>query len=337
MTFADRAALLRLSAKILISAMSFGSPRSLTKTRSRIAVGRRCVNYGGMNLSQNMLGALLMVASMVSFTMNDVFIKLTNGAIPLAQLLTIRGAIAVALFVPLAVSLRGLKFDLGARAWRLIALRAVAETATAYFFLTALLNMPLANVTAIMQALPLTVALGALVFFRDPIGWRRMLAILVGLIGVLIVLRPGPDGFSVWSIYVIIAVICVTARDLITRKMPDHVPSMTVAVANTINITLFFGLLSLTETWAPLTPQLWFYVVGSAVFIIGGYLFSVQVMRVGEMSFVAPFRYSGLIAALILGYFVFDDWPDRWTLAGAGIVVAAGLFTLWRERKVWAD
>ena len=292
--------------------------------------------YGTMNLSPNMTGALLMVGSMVSFTINDTFIKLTNGALPIGQLLTIRGLIAAALFIPLALSLRGLKFDLGARAWRLIALRAVAETATAYFFLTALLNMPLANVTAIMQALPLTVALGALIFFKDPIGWRRMLAILVGLMGVLIVLRPGPDGFSTWSIYVVIAVICVTARDLITRKMPDHVPSMTVAVANTINITVFFGLLSLTETWAPMDTQLWGFVIGSAVFIIGGYLFSVQVMRVGDISFVAPFRYSGLIAALILGYFVFGDWPDGWALTGAGIVVGAGLFTLWRERKLSA-
>lgn len=289
--------------------------------------------YGRMTLSPNTLGALLMIASMVSFTVNDAFIKLTNGAVPLGQLLTIRGLLAAAFFVPLALSLRGLKLNLGAQAWRLIALRAVAETATAYFFLTALLNMPLANVTAIMQALPLTVALGALVFFRDPIGWRRMLAILVGLVGVLIVLRPGPDGFSIWSIYVVIAVICVTARDLITRKMPKHVPSMTVAVANTINITLFFGLFSLTETWAPISPQLWGYIIGSAVFIIGGYLFSVQVMRVGEISFIAPFRYSGLIAALILGYFVFDEWPDGWTLVGAGIVVGAGLFTLWRERQ----
>ena len=201
---------------------------------------------------------------------------------------------------------------------------------TAYFFLNALFNMPLANVTAIMQALPLTVAFGAFVLFRDPIGWRRLTAILIGLVGMMLIVRPGAEGFSIWSLYVVIAVMCVTARDLITRVMPDHVPSMTVAVANTVNVAVFFALMSLTETWQPVTTQLWGYIVGSTVFIVGGYFLSVRVMRVGEISFIAPFRYTGLLAALLIGLFVFGDWPDGVTLIGAAIVVGAGLFTLYR-------
>ena len=285
-------------------------------------------------MSPNNQGALLMVASMVCFTLNDVFIKLTGGALPIGQLLTLRGAMASVLIFALAYALGGLRLDLGAKAWKLIIVRAVTEIATAYCFLNALLNMPIANVSAIMQALPLTVAFGAFLFFKDPIGWRRMAAILIGLVGVMLILRPGPGGFSIWSIYVVLAVLFVTGRDLITRKLPDHVPSMTVAVANTVNVFVFFALLSVTEDWQPMTAQLWFYVAGSTLFIIGGYYFSVRVMRVGEISFTAPFRYSSLLAALIFGWLVFSEWPDALTLLGASIVVAAGLFTIWREAQL---
>lgn len=277
-----------------------------------------------------------MVASMVCFTVNDTFIKLTDGALPVGQLLTLRGAMASVLVIGLALVLGGLRFDLGRTAWKLIVVRAFTEIATAYFFLNALLHMPLANVSAIMQALPLTVAFGAFLVFKDPVGWRRMSAILIGLVGVLLILRPGPEGFSIWSIYVVLAVVCVTARDLVTRKLPDHVPSMTVAVANTVNVFLFFSLLSLGETWQPVTPALWQSLIGSTVFIVGGYYFSVRVMRVGEISFIAPFRYTSLVTALILGFVVFGDWPDGLTLLGAGIVVGAGLFTLWREAQLKA-
>lgn len=288
-------------------------------------------------MSPNTHGALLMMASMLCFTVNDMFIKLTNGALPIGQLLTLRGVAASALIIILALALGGLRVDLGRRAWRLIALRAFFEIATAYFFLQALLNMPLANVTAIMQALPLTVALGAFIVFKDPIGWRRFSAIGIGLVGMLLIVRPGASGFSVWSLYVVVAVLCVTARDLITRRMPDHVPSMTVAVANTVNVALFFGILSLFEDWQPVTYDLGVSIAGSTVFIIGGYFFSVQVMRVGDISFVAPFRYTSLLVALILGWAVFGEWPDGVTFLGAAIVVAAGLFTLWRERQINAS
>lgn len=285
-------------------------------------------------MTPNIAGALLMIASMVSFTVNDTFIKLTNNALPLAQLLTIRGILASVLIIALALALGGLRFRLGRAAWQLILLRSMTEVGAAYFFLSALLNMPIANVTAILQALPLTVALGAFLIFREPIGWRRMTAIGVGFLGMLLIVRPGAEVFSIWSIYALIAVLCVTARDLVTRKMPAHVPSLTVAVANTVNVALWFGLLSLSQPWQPVTPDLWGLIIGSTLFIIGGYYFSVQVMRVGEISFVAPFRYTSLLAALVLGYFVFGDWPDGLTLLGAAIVAGAGLFTLWRERQV---
>ncbi|APX12531.1 DMT family transporter [Tateyamaria omphalii] len=285
-------------------------------------------------MSPNTVGALLMMASMASFTLNDTLIKLTGGAVPLMQLLVLRGVVSSVLIVVLARWLGSIHFRIARRDWGLIAVRSGAEVGAAYFFITALLNMPLANVTAILQVLPLTVAVGAALFFREPLGWRRMSAILIGFMGMLLIVRPGGDGFSIWSLYALIAVACVTVRDLATRRLSAGVPSMTVTLVAAVTVMAFAGVSSTTTEWVPIDRRLALLIGGASVFIIGGYFFSVQVMRVGEISFIAPFRYTGLIWALVLGWIVFGDWPSSLTLLGAAIVVATGLFTLYRERRV---
>ena len=283
-------------------------------------------------MSPNTFGALLMMASMACFTVNDVLIKLTDGAVPLGQLLFVRGALSVTLIVLCARWLGRISFRVAGRDWGLIAIRSLAEVGAAYFFISALLNMPIANVTAILQALPLTVAVAAALVLGEPLGWRRMIAIGVGFVGVLLIVRPGTDGFSVWSLYALATVGCVTVRDLATRRLSVSVPTMTVTLMAAVTITTFFGLVSTTEPWVPLTPRLTALIVGASVLIIGAYWFSVQVMRQGDIGFIAPFRYTGLVFALVLGLVVFGDWPEQLTLVGAGIVVATGLFTLYRER-----
>jgi len=285
-------------------------------------------------MSPNMIGALLMMASMVSFTLNDTLIKLTGGQVPLMQLLFIRGVLSSVLILMMARWLGAIHFRIAGRDWGLIAIRSGAEVGAAYFFITALLNMPLANVTAILQVLPLTVAVGAALFFREPLGWRRMAAIMLGFMGMLLIVRPGPEGFSLWSAYALVAVMCVTVRDLATRRLSPGVPSMTVTWVAALTVMAFAGVASTATEWVAIDLRLAALIGGASVFIIGGYFFSVQVMRVGEISFVAPFRYTGLVWALVLGWLVFGDWPSSLTLLGAAIVVATGLFTLYRERAL---
>jgi len=152
--------------------------------------------------------------------------------------------------------------------------------------------------------------------------------------GMLLILRPGSESFSGWSVYAMGAVCFVTARDLITRKLPKDTPSMTVALGNSVSVMAFFGLLSIGVEWQPVTGNLWGLICGSALFILGGYVFSIQTMRVGEVSFIAPFRYTSLLWATVLGWAVFGEWPDSFTILGAAIIVAAGLFTFWRERQL---
>ncbi|WP_170582589.1 DMT family transporter [Ruegeria arenilitoris] len=288
-------------------------------------------------MTPNVKGALLMMGSMAAFTVNDTLVKAAGQEVPLFQLVALRGLLATILVFALARHLGALHLRFGRHDRWLVAFRCVAELSATFFFLTALMHMPLANVTAVLQALPLTVTLGAALFFSEQIGWRRILAIALGFAGMLLIVRPGPDGFSIYAMYALIAVICVTARDLITRRMSPEVPSMVVTLATSLTITTGAAIASVFQGWVPMTAGSGMLIASAAVFVLLGYLFSVMVMRVGEVSFVAPFRYSSLIWALGLGWAVFGDWPDRVTMLGAALVVSAGLFTLFRERALQAS
>jgi S-adenosylmethionine uptake transporter len=150
----------------------------------------------------------------------------------------------------------------------------------------------------------------------------------------MLIIRPSADGFSLWSLYALAAVICVTARDLVTRQLSSHVPGMAVTLGTTVSVMVAAGLASLTQEWAAVTFPVAAWISGSAVVISGGYFLSIQVMRTGDVSFIAPFRYTGLIAAMIVGYLVFNEVPTVMTLVGAAIVIGTGLFTFYRERKL---
>ncbi len=284
-------------------------------------------------MSPNQSGSLFMMGSMAAFTLNDSLVKLIGAAMPLPQLLVVRGAIACVLIYVLARQLGTMRWDLGRRDWTLVILRSLSELAIAYFFLTALLVMPLANITAVLQVLPLTVTLGAALFFRERVGWRRLLAILIGFGGVVLIIRPGPEGFTDGTFYALAAVLCITARDLITRKISAGVPSIVVALCAMVAVFLSALVLSFGVEWVPLTVLNLSLLAGAAVFIFAGFLCSVAAMRVGDIAVISPFRYSGLLWALVLGWFVFGDWPDPLTMVGAAIVVATGLFTLYREKS----
>lgn len=285
-------------------------------------------------LSDNARGALLMMGAMAAFTINDAFMKALSDDLPLFQALLLRGAATTIFLFALARGTGGLRLDLTAADWRLVGLRTLGEIGAAWFFITALFNMPIANVTAILQALPLTVTLAGALFLREPVGWRRLTAIVVGFLGVLLIVRPGPDGFNLYALYALASVACVTLRDLATRRIPRGVPSLTVALAASAGVTLFGAAGCLTGAWAPVTPAAAMQLSGAIVFVILGYICSVMVMRAGDIGFIAPFRYTSLLWALVLGLAVFGHWPDPLTLLGTGIVAGTGLFTLYRERRV---
>lgn len=285
-----------------------------------------------MVLSDNMRAALLMMLSMTAFTVNDTFMKLASDGIPFFQSIFVRGAMISAGLLIYA-GLRGqLRYRPARRDWVIIGLRTFAEAAGTVVFLTALYRMPIANLSAILQALPLTVTLAAALFLREPVGWRRLSAILIGFIGVLLIIQPGTDGFTIYALYGVIAVGFVTLRDLAARKLSPDIPSGIVALGAAIGVTVMAGVGTLGGEWAPMALTDFLKLVAASGCLIVGYIAAVSAMRAGEIGFVAPFRYTSLLVSLLIGLFVFHEWPDRLTLIGAAIVVATGLFTLYRER-----
>lgn len=284
-------------------------------------------------ISDNMRGAFLMMVSMAAFTLNDACMKSLSDEMPLFQALFLRGVAVIVLLLVLARAMGALRFDISRRDWGYIALRTVGETGAAYFVTTALFNAPIANITAIMQSLPLTVTLASALFLGEVVGWRRLSAILVGFLGVLLIAQPGTEGFNFYTVYALIAVVFVTLRDIATRQLSAEVPSLVVALCAAVGVTVFAAIMSFSEPWAAISAKAGMQVGGAVVFVIGGYLFSVMTMRVGEIGFIAPFRYTSLVVALILGFVVFGEWPQTLTLLGALIVVATGIFTFYGERR----
>ncbi|GIT90258.1 membrane protein [Jannaschia pagri] len=288
-------------------------------------------------MTENLRGALFMMASMATFTLNDACIKLLAQGLPTFQAVFLRGLGATALLIALAHITGALRQPIPRADRPYVVARALAEVAAFLPFIIALTHMPLADITAVLQALPLTITAAGAFFLGERVGWRRWTAIAVGLLGVLLIVRPGAAGFDHWSLLAVLTVLIITARDLITRRLSPEVPSLKVAILTAAGVMVLGLVLSLFEPWQMPTAGQGGLTALAALFIIGGYLFSVMAMRVGAIAVVTPFRYTAMIWGLLLGLFVFGDWPDGLTLLGAGLVVATGLYTLWRETRATAS
>jgi len=288
-----------------------------------------------MVLSDNLRGILYMNISMFAFTVNDSFVKLVTQSLPLFQTIALRGALAtLALLVIARLTTGGLHLlPPGPDRLRLV-IRSLAEVGATVTFLGALVHMPIANLSAIMQSLPLAVTLTAALVFGDKVGWRRMLAILVGFAGVLIIIRPGSEGFDQWAVMGLLSVACVVVRDLVTRGMSKSLPSVSVAIWAGATVFVLGAVGTAVEGWQPVSLLEILLILCSATALIGGYMFSVMVMRVGDIGLIAPFRYTSLLWAILFGWLMFSTLPDEWTLVGAVIVVASGVYTLMRERQL---
>ncbi|KIT15259.1 DMT family transporter [Jannaschia aquimarina] len=284
-------------------------------------------------MTENLRGALFMMGSMATFTLNDACIKWLAEGLPTFQVVVLRGLAATALIALLAHLTGALSRPIPAADRAEVAGRSVAEVAAFLPFVLALTHMPLANITAILQALPLTITAAGALLLGERVGWRRWTAIGVGLAGVLLIVRPGAEGFNAWSLLAVLSVIIITARDLITRRLSPEVPSLKVAIFTAGGVTGLGAIVSLGEPWQPVTPGQGALMLLAAGFVFGGYLFSILAMRHGEVAVVTPFRYTAIIWGLLLGVTVFGERPDALTLTGATLVAATGLYTLWRETR----
>jgi len=285
-----------------------------------------------MERSENFYGAILMIVAMLAFVTNDALMKFVFQTISVEEGMFIRGSVAVPLLLLIAWARKSLFVQLTWQDWRIVIIRAFAELAATICFLNALAYMPLANVTAILQSLPLTVTMFAALFLGEAVGWRRWTAILIGFVGVLIIVRPGGEGFNAFTGLALLSVLFVTVRDAITRKLSRSVPSLFVALMAAIPVWLFGGIVTVNQGWVDVGGRELAFSIIAAVAITGGYLFAVMAMRRGDVSFVTPFRYTGMFWAIIYGYVIFGYLPDSATMGGTALVIGMGVYSFHRER-----
>ena len=288
-------------------------------------------------MSENFRGAIIMMVCMSAFVLNDAFVRLAGDSLPLAQILFIRGLITTVVLLAIAIYGRLFSSTVSKKDKWCIFFRSLAEALTTYFLLTAVLNMPFANVTAILQILPMTVTLAAAFVFKEKVGITRITLILIGFFGVLLIINPLVDGFNLYAIYALVAVFLITIRDLITRKISSTVPTLLPTVSASFGVLLFSVILLINTPLQPLNTQNTLFILSAAFFIIFGYYTAVLVMRGGEISFISPFRYSAILFALILGLIFFDEKPEKTAFFGIVIVMVAGIFLMLRNSSVQKD
>lgn len=287
------------------------------------------------SLSDNTRGILFMVASTISFIVSDTFVKLASEDLAVGQILLVR-SLVTAPAVALLAWQQGAFVHIRSLAERFIGLRMIGEIGASALYLSALAHMEIANATAILQLTPLAATAAAALFLGERVGIRRWSAIGVGFLAMLVIVRPGLEGFSGWSVLALVAVAFVVLRDLASRFLPAATHPLAVSVVS-LAALVPLGLLMLPfETWEPLTPANVFHCAASGFFIAGGFVFITIAMRSGELSAVAPFRYAVLLWAVIIQISVFGTWPDAPMLVGGAVLVATGLYSLYRERAVKA-
>lgn len=308
-----------------------------------VSVSRRvrppAIASAGSGPADNMRGAAYMAAAMTFFSVNDAIMKLVMQHLPLYQAISMRGLVSVVLlgflvrYGPDITRIKGLP-KLSLRDGIILVVRVAAEVGAAVLYMTALRNMALGDIGAILQMTPLFIILAAALFLGEKIGLRRLGAILVGVIGMLIILRPGTPAFDSWALLALGSVLLVVLRDVVTRLFSSNVPAGLMALSSSIGVMGFGLFMAFGAEWVmPRASEVALMVV-AALLLSCGYVFSILTIRTGEVSFVAPFRYWSLITAIILGYLMFGELPDFWTIVGATLVVGAGLFVIWREAHV---
>jgi len=284
-------------------------------------------------LTDNLRGSLWMTASMAGFAVEDMFLKSAAQQIPIGLAILIMGPIGIATFAALALR-RGERPFPRALLSRTMAVRSGFEITGRLFYALAIALTPISIASAILQASPLVVVLGAALIFGERVGWQRWGIILLGFVGVLVILRPGLEGFDALSLLAVVGLLGFAGRDLATRAAPPALSNAQLGVAGFVMLTVSGAIILAVSGGAHWPePATWAKLCGAAVFGISGYAALTTAMRTGEVGVVTPFRYTRLLFAMIFGITVFGERPDAATLIGSAIIVGCGVILLAGQRR----
>lgn len=284
-----------------------------------------------MSSADNLRGIALMSGAMALFAAEDMFLKFAAADLPTGQILLLPALFAFVVFAAL-VRREGRRWLTAQALHPWVLARNAGEMVGTAAFITALASVPLATVSAVLQAMPLAVTLGAALFLGEAVGWRRWAAIGTGFAGVLLVIRPGMAGFAPSSLWVLITVAGLALRDLASRRIPDDFSHNQVAAWGILSVAVLGA--AMLPFQAPVMPGPWQWsmLLGAAMVGTAGYWAITAATRTGEVSVVSPFRYSRLIFAILIGTFIFAEALDAPTLIGAALIIGSGLYAFARER-----
>ena len=289
------------------------------------------------------------VVAVMCFSSNDVGIKLLSGGYPLHQIVLLRTVIGMTILLLVLMPFNGGLGALRTSRLTLHICRGLCVVVANMCFFLALAAMPLADAVAIFFISPLLITLFSMIFLREEIGPYRWAAIAVGLIGVLIIMRPGTSTFQVASLLPLCAATGYAGLHILTRKIGTTDTAVTMAFyiqVTFLAVCLLFGavigdgryagnsdpsLTFLLRAWVwPDLRDLGLFLIIGVTSTIGGVLIS-QAYRISEAAFIAPFEYIAIPISIFWGVFLFGDWPDPVGWLGIGLITASGLFTVWRE------
>ncbi|MBC5785799.1 DMT family transporter [Ramlibacter sp. USB13] len=279
----------------------------------------------------NRRGILAMAAGMACFVTNDTLVKYVSQSLPAPQLIFVRGVFATLLLFAIAAAMGALPL-LPRLADRKVVLRAAFDAFATVTYLVSLFHLPIANATAINMATPLFITLFAVIAWRERVGAGRWIAIATGFAGVLLVVQPAGSVFNAYALLCLAGTLLHASRDLMTRAIAGGIPSILITLSTAFAVTLLAGLWSLFTAWQPASLRQVGLLAAASVFLSGGYFLLTVAMRAGEMSVIAPFRYTGLLCALVLGFAVWGDVPNGLAWGGIALLVGAGLYVLHGER-----
>ncbi len=286
---------------------------------------------GDDRASHNRIGIAWMILGMSAFIGNDAIMKAVGERLPAAQMIVVRGAMAIALMLLVAARMGALdRIRDVARGW--VLLRASCEGVGTVLYLAALFHLPLANITAINLSSPLFIVVLAKVFLQERVDRARWLAIALGFAGVLLVVQPAADGFNIYAWLCLLATLIYAFRDLLTRKISSATPSILVTLATAGVVWLMAAVVMAFQGWMPMQGRELGWLSLSSLLVSTGYYALIAAMRHGEMTVIAPFRYVGLLWAVLLGYFVWGTLPNAMGWCGIALLIGAGLYMVRQQR-----
>lgn len=279
----------------------------------------------------NTRGILAMIGAMIAFTITDACMKLATETLPPSEIIVIRGVIATSLMV-VFLRTQGPLRDMSKLWSPRVLQRTGFEVIFIVVYVIALSLAPFANVFSILQSAPIMITAFAAMIWRDPVGWRRWAAVLVGFLGVGLVIKPSMSGLEPAMALALLAALMVAGRDLTTRIIPHDVPSHVVTLASIGGMAVAGLALAPFETWVMPVGLAWVYLIVAGVAVGLGCFLIIFAYRFAETSAVSPFRYASVPVAIFIGWLVWGQIPDMLANIGIALIVCCGLYMMHRER-----